>query len=132
MNNSLGASALSQARIRRDIVEPIVKLTMGALSLGKRADQEFGRRLRSDSHTLVLGISDLLVASNSNCLFYAINLHLVAKPVLRNRRVEIAIIEAKIAFVHRLPNLAIVKNEKPITVTTFLARRHQSTVLNAR
>ena len=78
----------------------------------------------------MLGILDLSVAVNSNSLLFAINLHLVAKRVLLYRHIEIAFFETKIAFVRLLPNLAIVKNEIPITVLTLLARRNQSTVLN--
>ena len=64
----------------------------------------------------------LLVASDSNGLFRVINPHLVAKPVFRNRHIEIAFLESAIAIVYLFPHLAIVEIEVPITVKTFLAR----------
>ena len=76
------------------------------------------------------GTFGLFAALDPNRSVDAVNPHLVAKPVLLDRRVEIAFFQAKSSATRVFPHLAIIENEIHIPVITRLARRNDRAVSN--
>ena len=77
-----------------------------------------------------VGNSDLIVALDPNASVDAVSLHLVAKRVLHDRRVEVTFFQTQSSVALVFLHLDIIKKEIQVPVITFLARRNDRAVLN--